>query len=306
MPKYFINYGQKGGLNSEIIIKTLNDNHDLIWGLLFSYMPEFFTYAKVSDITMSFQRIEYIKKHYETKCVLTSEIILYFLSNDKDLLIKDLQTKFGNSNDIDNSTSLESFFTMVGSLQEENDKEEIYVVWLTNRHGYYSLNHQFIIHKKNNKFNIYQSWVNEKTFCQMSKEENERLYDLDYNQLNVILLDKLQRIIIPNDGEDMIRPYPVEGAIEIKAGMRWSQEDHDVFGNIPGFFTHSYNDQLIKPIFVFSKDDISQTDNDNLQVFLRYCMGKIQLGQNPIMEYFQGKTIEEISAKISEILLTFH
>ena len=32
MPKYFINYGQNGGLNSEIIIKTLNDNHDLIWG----------------------------------------------------------------------------------------------------------------------------------------------------------------------------------------------------------------------------------------------------------------------------------
>ena len=32
---------------------------------------------------------------------------------------------------------------------------------------------------------------------------------------------------------------------------------------------------------------------------------KIQLGNNPNMEYFQGKTIEEISAKISEILLSF-
>ena len=85
-----------------------------------------------------------------------------------------------------------------------------------------------------------------------------------------------------------------------------AQEDHDIFGNIPGFFTHSYNDKFIKPIFVFSKDDISQTDNDNLQVFLRYCMEKIQLGQNLIMEYFQGKTIEEISAKISEILLSFN
>jgi len=104
----------------------------------------------------------------------------------------------------------------------------------------------------------------------------------------------------------MIQPLgPVEGAIEIKAGMKLSQEDHQVFGNIPGFFTHSYNDQLIKPVFVFSKDDISQTDNDNLQVFLRYCMEKIQLGNNPNMEYFQGRTIEEISTRIFEILLSF-
>jgi len=164
MPKYFINYEQKGGINSDKIIKVLNDNHDLIWGLLFSYCPEFFTTAKVSDITRNFPTLESIKKHYETRCTLTSEIILYFLSNDKDALFNDLQSQFRNSNDNDNSTSLESFFTMTGSLQEENDREEIYVVWLTNRPGYYSLDHQFIIHKKNNKFNIYQSWVNEKHF----------------------------------------------------------------------------------------------------------------------------------------------
>ena len=269
-------------------------------------MPEFFTYAKVSDITRSFQRIEYIKKHYETKCVLTSEIILYFLSNDKDSLISQLENKFSNSNDIDNSISLDSFFKMAGSLQEENDREEIYVVWLTNRPGYYSLDHQFIIHKKNNKFNIYQSWVNEKTFCQMSKEESERLYDLDFNQLNVILLEKLQAVLIPSEIEGTLQPFhAVDSAVEIKAGIKWSQEDHQVFGEIPGFFTHDYDDQLIKPIFVFSKDDISHTDNDNLQLFLRYCMEKIQLGNNTNMEYFQGKTIEEISAKISEILFSF-
>lgn len=306
MPKYFINYEQKGGIDSNIIMKVLNDNHNLIWGLLFSYMPEFFTYAKVSDITRNFPTLESRKKHYETRCTLTSEMILYFLSNDKDALINDLQSQFRNSNDNDNSQSVGSFFNMVGSLYEENNIEEVYLIWLTNRPGYYSLDHQFIIHKKNNRFNIYQSWVNEKTFCEISKEQEERLYDLDFNQLNVILLEKLQAVLIPTEIEGTLQPFhAVDSAVEIKAGMKWSQEDHQVFGDIPGFFTHDYNDQLIKPIFVFSKDDITQTDNDNLQIFLRYCMEKIQEGVSPNMDYFQGQSIEEINNKISEILLSF-
>ena len=48
MTKYLIKYKQKGGLDSDIIIQILRDHQNLIWGLLYSYMPEFFETAKVS------------------------------------------------------------------------------------------------------------------------------------------------------------------------------------------------------------------------------------------------------------------
>lgn len=312
MTKYLIKYNQKGGLNSDIIIQILRDHQNLIWGLLYSYMPEFFETTKVSSISKDYQEFRYVKRFYESRCVLTSEIILYFLSFDKDSILRELQDKFRIANDVDNEYSINQLYQMISLLEVESDKEELYTIWLTNRPGYYSLDHQFIIHRKNNKFNIYQSWISQKNFCDISQEQEERLYNLNYNQLQVILLNKLLNIIIPSNEQGILQPLTgpngikVPNSIQINTGMRWTELDHQTFLDIPGFLPPEFQDDLVKPMFIFSYQKITGIDNDNLQILLNYSIEKIQSGEFPEIEYFEGKTIEEISENIYSILSTFN
>lgn len=312
MTKYLIKYNQKGGIDSDIVIKILREHQNLIWCLLYSYMPEFFETTKVSKISKDYQEFRYVKRFYESRCVLTSEIILYFLSFDKDFILHKLQDKFRITNDIDNEYSINQLYQMISLLEVESDKEELYTIWLTNRPGYYSLDHQFIIHRKNNKFNIYQSWINQKNFCDISQEQEGRLYNLNYNQLQVILLNKLLNIIIPSNEQGILQPLTgrngikVPNSIQINTGMRWTEQDHQTFLDIPGFLPPEFQDDLIKPMFIFSYQEITGIDNNNLQILLNYSIEKIQSGEFPEMEYFDGKTIEEISENIYSILSSFN
>ena len=192
--------------------------------------------------------------------------------------------------------------------------EEFYLIWLTNRTGYLSKSHFFIIHKFNYKFNIYQSWLAKK-LSMMNNQNYNLTNNLTLEDLNNSYLNCINTILTPNDTDEVILPsissiLPSKRkfAIPLKSGMRWSVKDEEIFNSIPGFddgkITEPVEDwekmNYIKPLFTYKKIDLTKNPSSPIENFNKFIDDAIdKINKSDISR--EGKLEEKI--KLTNIKL---
>tara|TARA_A100001015_G_C14814146_1_gene641993 strand:+ start:20 stop:721 length:702 start_codon:yes stop_codon:yes gene_type:complete len=231
-----------------------------------------------------------------------------------------MDNKFLELSNENNKTNLRTFLNFYKELREDTKKEELYLIWLTDRPGYVSKSHYFIIHKfyykSQMKFNIYQSWLGKKTWCQIDYEHNTR--NLSYDELNSKYIKKLLDILLPIYLEDdpLIEPGGLPSKrkyyYKVPKSLIWSAKDEEIFNSIPGFDSgkelfspQSYeSNKLIKPLFIYHKTNISTFNlKDNIEKFLITAIEQV----NSNIAYpkaFNNKKKEDIITEITELLDT--
>ena len=137
--------------------------------------------------------------------------------------------------------SLKKLEELKQKLKLEYEKDEIYIIYLFGRsyNLFFERGHMFVILKKKNSFNIYQSWSHKYSVTEYPYE--------NYEKLETLVLNKLEQGIKTINGNYL---SPI------------NEDDHRTLSEIPGFaltqFEHTQLDQSEgKPLLTFVSDEIS-------------------------------------------------
>ena len=255
----------------DYILDVIIKNQQLIWEILIFKKQITFTPNNIIPPRKNYGPGDegnqgYLNQIY-TNCLITSNIISYFLLNDKDRLLTDLISSRSElfleypkvdlslnsriifetiQNTINNkypqmakeneTKSLKKFKELKEKLKLEYEKDEIYIIYLFGRSFNLSFEngHVFVILKKQNSFNIYQSWAHQYPVI-------ENLYE-NYEKLETIVLNKLEQGIKTIDG-NYLSPINID--------------DHNTLSEIPGFVITPRDPSEGKPLLTFVSDEVS-------------------------------------------------
>ena len=143
--------------------------------------------------------------------------------------------------ELNETESLKKLEELKQKLKLEYQKDEIYIVWLFGRsfNLFFENGHMFVILKKQNSFNIYQSWSHKYPVTEFTYE--------NYEKLETLVLNKLEKGITTINGNYL-------SAI--------NKKDHNTLSEIPGFELTQFEHTELglregKPLLTFVSDEVS-------------------------------------------------
>ena len=254
----------------DYILDVIIKNQQQIWEILISKIT--FTPNNIIPSRNNYgpgnEGLQGYLNQLHTNCLITCNIISYFLLNDKDTLLKNLESSKSelflkypiedsgsNSNstiqntiknhsqmaELNETESLKKLEELKQKLKLEYQKDEIYIVWLFGRsfNLFFENGHMFVILKKQNSFNIYQSWSHKYPVTEFTYE--------NYEKLETLVLNKLEKGITTINGNYL-------SAI--------NKKDHNTLSEIPGFELTQFEHTELglregKPLLTFVSDEVS-------------------------------------------------